>query len=427
MDRNKDTRIYYKGRLVIVNEKEKSNGVRLIARYDYKKRRMIIENEELFTKSEISTLTRYLNALLKSCYVTRKDIKDMLNKLFESKHSLEKFDLELIDMPIIFEKTDDLGIEMHTKVSFPILNNNSLETTYEIYFDDNVENKESEYRVEEKDLVRIKGVKKLKIALVVERLATKEEIDEYRSMFGIFNTKKKKLRYQEKLQSFRDMNEYESVVRKDEELIKKDNVLALMEIIEYKLEILKERNNNLYLEVLKEYNEFKEIHKQNKKLGIDEKVEIESLKCILNELEVIETFNLDYKTDILGYISRVKEMYINKLLNNEDINNFNVIEGIAELFYKQQGSYSIMEKRTAEIDLGYIYLIEIYKNKDKLDLYDLEHSYFSYLYKTIVLCILGFKNQGLIDIDINLSSNIGTRDVVNYIKNMKIKNKVKGL
>ena len=259
MDRNKDTKIYYKGRLVIVNEKEKSNGVRLIARYDYKKRRMIIENEELFTKSEISTLTRYLNALLKSCYVTRKDIKDMLNKLFESKHSLEKFDLELIDMPIIFEKTDDLGIEMHTKVSFPILNNNSLETTYEIYFDDNVENKESEYRVEEKDLVRIKGVKKLKIALVVERLATKEEIDEYRSMFGIFNTKKKKLRYQEKLQSFRDMNEYESVVRKDEELIKKDNVLALMEIIEYKLEILKERNNNLYLEVLKEYNEFKEI------------------------------------------------------------------------------------------------------------------------------------------------------------------------
>ena len=123
MDRNNDTKIYYKGRLVIVNDKEKSNGVRLIARYDYKKRRMIIENEELFTKSEISTLTRYLNALLNSCCITRIDIKDLLNKLFESKHSLEKFDLELIDLPIIFEKTDDLGTEMHTKVSFPILNN----------------------------------------------------------------------------------------------------------------------------------------------------------------------------------------------------------------------------------------------------------------------------------------------------------------
>ena len=84
-----------------------------------------------------------------------------------------------------------------------------------------------------------------------------------------------------------------------------------------------------------------------------------------------------------------------------------------------------MEKRTAEIDLGYIYLIEIYKNKDKLDLYDLEHSYFSYLYKTIVLCILGLKKEGLIDIDINLSNDIGIEEVFNYIKNMKIKNKVK--
>ena len=110
MDRNKDTKIYYKGRLVIVNDKENSNGVKLIARYDYKKRQMVIENEELFTSGEISTLTRYLNALLNSCCITRIDIQEILNKLFESNHSLEKFNLELLDLPIIFEKSDEMKV-----------------------------------------------------------------------------------------------------------------------------------------------------------------------------------------------------------------------------------------------------------------------------------------------------------------------------
>ena len=72
------------------------------------------------------------------------------------------------------------------------------------------------------------------------------------------------------------------------------------------------------------------------------------------------------------------------------------VEQLTGLFYKQQNSYSAMEKRAAEVDLAYIYLIEVYKNKDTLDVDTLENSYFKELLKTIVLCLKALEKEGII-------------------------------
>lgn len=70
-----------------------------------------------------------------------------------------------------------------------------------------------------------------------------------------------------------------------------------------------------------------------------------------------------------------------------------------------------------------IYLFEVMKNKDKIDIRILENSYFKDNIKSIILGIKRLQEIGILESNINLylDKDISTINVVNIIKELKVK------
>lgn len=70
-----------------------------------------------------------------------------------------------------------------------------------------------------------------------------------------------------------------------------------------------------------------------------------------------------------------------------------------------------------------IYLFEVMENKDKIDIRILENSYFKDNIKSIILGIKRLQEIGILESNINLylDKDISTINVVNIIKELKVK------
>ncbi len=403
------TKKYYKGDIVLLGKKN-SSSEKLIASYNYLQKKL--QFKESFTDHEKSILSGYLNAISKSCRATRKDVVEIFSKMFNNE-TLGKLNIESVVLPIIYTKeSDSVAREVHSGAVFPILSADNVDFDYFIEVEDYPDELTSNYKVHAASKISFANLNKIKVAIVSEKEATLEETRNYQNMFRrLFgNDNKKKLAYQERISNLAKKNECILISSKS---MRQDIRLSLMERVEYELTILDSKNPELS----------KEINKTYKKLQKDE-LTVENLIWLLNEIEVIETFDLDYRTDILGYISRVKEIYLTDFENNVDREpNMAYVSKIADIFYKQQNSYSAMEKRAAEVDLAYIYLIEVYRNKDIIDINTLETTYFKELLKTIVICLKVLEKEGAISItDIDLEEELNVFTVFNYIKNLKVRN-----
>ncbi len=400
------TKKYYKGNLVLLGKKNSSQE-KLIASYNYLQRKLVYKED--FTDQEKMILSSYLNAIIESRLVTRTDIISIFSNLFDNKE-LSKLNVESVVLPIIYTKENGMvARELLSRAIFPILSDENIDFDYYLEVEDYPKESTSDYKVSASSRINYPGASQIKIALVSEKEATLEEAMAYQNMFkGLFGTnRKKKMAYQEKILELSQKN---GPIKVKERSIRQDIRLSLMEKIEYELSTLESK------ELAKELEKNYETLKQGS-------ITVEGLISILNEIEVIKTFNLDYRTDILGYISRLKEKYLVDLKNNVN-EEFNMayVEQLTGLFYKQQNSYSAMEKRTAEVDLSYIYLIEVYKNKDTLDINTLENSYFKELLKTIVLCLKALEKEEIITLgEINLEDELNVSKVFDYIKSVEIK------
>ncbi len=400
------TKKYYKGNLVLLGKKNLSNE-KLIASYNYLEKKL--EFKEDFTNQEKMILSRYLNAIMKSCRATRRDIVEIFSKLFD-KDKLGTLNIETTLLPIIYTKENNIARELHSKALFPILENSDIDLDYFIEVEDYPKESISNYKVQASSRITYPNANEIKVALVSEKEASLDEVINYQRMFKriIGINYKKKQEYQDKINSLANKNGH---IKVNNTSIRQDIRLSLMEKVEYELAILGNKNLELYNQINNTYKNLKK------------SITVEGLIELLNEMEVIKTFNLNYRTDILGYISRVKEKYLLDFKNNlNDNTNISYVEEIARLFYKQQNSYSAMEKRTTEVDLAYIYLIEVYRNKEILDINNLENSYFKELLKTIVLCLKALEKEEIITLnEINLEKELTIQEVFDYIKSIEIK------
>lgn len=70
-----------------------------------------------------------------------------------------------------------------------------------------------------------------------------------------------------------------------------------------------------------------------------------------------------------------------------------------------------------------IYLFDVMENKDKIDIRILENSYFKDNIKSIILGIKSLQEIGILESNINLylDKDISTINVVNIIKELKVK------
>ena len=406
MENYDTTKKYYKGNLVLLGKKNLSSE-KLIASYNYLEKKLIFK--EKFTEQEKMILSRYLNAIMKSCRATRRDIVEIFSKLFD-KDELSKLNIETTLLPIIYTKENGVARELHSNEVFPILSNDDVDLDYFIEVEDYPKESISNYKVSACSRITYPNSSAIKVSVVDSKEASIDEVINYLKMFkkliGVNN--KKKLEYQEKIASLANKN---GSIKANNQSIRQDLRLSLMEKVEYELAILGSKNLELYKELNNSYQKLKNF------------ITIEGLIGLLNEMEVIKTFNLNYRSDILGYIGRCKEKYLLDFKNNlNNTTNMSYIEEIARLFYKQQNSYSAMEKRTAEVDLAYIYLIEVYRNREILDINSLENSYFKELLKTIVLCLKALEKEAIITLDeINLEDELKVQKVFDYIKSIEIK------
>ena len=413
MEKSVDNRTFYKGNLVFLGKNKWLYDKKRLSEYDYKQKKMVLDSNLTLNDNESSNLKYYLNGFFKSCYVTRKDIVKILDNLFKKIKPIEKIEFEQIELPIIFTIEGNLAREVHTGITFPIITDDDIKFDYEIQVNDYPKSNKTEYMAISTIKVDFKDFKNIKVAVNDYTKAKKDEVNHYFGMFGWFRANQKKKAYQDKIEALAKKNT--SLQIENSNLKRLDESISLMEKIEYKLANVNKRNPNFYQELKKDYEEIKRNHNPK-----------EQLINFSNMLDVVLTFNLPYKIDILGYIGKVKAIYMLNI-HNLEFNKFNFyhIEAMTDLLYQQQSSYSVMEIRTAELALATIYLLEIYKNKDLInDMWVLENSYVKDLLQTIVLCMITLKNDGVItlDEDINLDEELNVSKVFIYIQNMKIEN-----
>ena len=102
------------------------------------------------------------------------------------------------------------------------------------------------------------------------------------------------------------------------------------------------------------------------------------------------------------------------------------IDKITELFLKQKADYSLLDERNILKDIAFIYLLELYENKDTITLESLKNSYINDYLKWIVLSIKALKDLDIIsqDILLDFNSDITLSNLLEIIKRIQFKEKV---
>ena len=371
-------------------------------------------------------IIEYVVNELKDCLNEEKVVKDKeLLDIFFNIFKLYGFSNGIVDKAseyIIYEKFYDkegniYGKEIITGCIFPIYNPvPSIKTTlqtgnYAVYLYVRPHN-------ENKKLVRES------VALLEQIAANQNEIDEYLGKKRIV-----KNRFIKKITNLAKQNTFseEIVPFVQEEVvterIKSSSEISIMENIEYLLDILKDKNHELYNQYKTEYEDV--LNSENNNLT-NKPLNISILTAIEAKIEFALKFNKTSTDSIMNYLSNLKVEYLENILTNSGKKTYitiDEIDKITELFLKQKSEYSILNQRNILKNIAVIYLLEIYENKDYITLESLENSYILDYLKWIILSIKAFIELDLVeeDILIEINNDIELSNVVDIIKKMKFK------
>ena len=126
------------------------------------------------------------------------------------------------------------------------------------------------------------------------------------------------------------------------------------------------------------------------------------LAIFLGELEATLLFKKEGIEDIINFLTDLKRDYLLNSLNQESKKNdltFEKINKMNELFLKIKDKYSLVNQRKVIKSLVFLYVLEVYENKDTITLEELENSYFKDNLKSIIICLKGLSEIGLIKLN----------------------------
>ena len=189
-----------------------------------------------------------------------------------------------------------------------------------------------------------------------------------------------------------------------------------MEDIEYNLVNLKNIDENLYREYRSKYERL-----------LNSFITKESLALLLGEIEFSLIFKKQNVENILEVINNLKREYLDNFLNksgNKTELDLRKLDKINELFLKIKSKYDYKSQRSVLLNLAFLYFLEVYENKDTIDINDLNNSYFKTHLKSIIMLINLLIEYGIIECSyiINLRDDITSEIVLDVIKSIKFMN-----
>ena len=192
-----------------------------------------------------------------------------------------------------------------------------------------------------------------------------------------------------------------------------------MENIDYLLNQIKKIDSDLYTSKKNEYEEI--INNEEKNELTLNPFALDKLKIFESELEFIIKFNKKQDNDIINYLNNLLSEYQEGKVTELTIED---IDKLNELFLNMQSNYSAIIARKVLVTLSYLYIYEIYENKDTITLKDLENSYFNDNLKNILLNLNRMIDEGIIEnnILINFEEEPDASYILDSIKNIKFNN-----
>ena len=341
---------------------------------------------------------------------------------------------------IIYELVKDMegnlfGKELYTGELFPIYSDNNKDFNYELLVEKkklkgSIETYECHYSLEIIPEIKISTIPICKQLIVNSTIASKKDIFIYQNRFnkkGIFKSKYKKEeeQFKDKIISkanenaFSDNFQIQENKPKKIELERQNMETSLMEEIEYNLLKLKNTNQDLYTEYKQKYDDL-----------LTKNINKEVLAFLLGEIEFSLVFKKRDIEDILEFIDNLKREYLDNFLNNPDVKtelNLKKLNKINELFLKVKDKYNYKNQRDVLNNLAFLYLMEVYENRDIITLQELEQSYFCTHLKSIIMWINLLMEENIIECNyiFSLQEDINVKVVFNMINSIKFNNKAK--
>ena len=273
------------------------------------------------------------------------------------------------------------------------------------------------------------NVKELYYVIEKKGIATEYDIEEYKEKFNGLLGNHKLNKWKQKLKDYIKMNTYineivinENIPKEEKDLLEQDILIEHMELIEYLLLKLKNRNSKLYNEYKKEYKSM--LDNSSNQLNTNP-LSVQSLA----QLEAKIEFNLHFETieseKLLSNLTQKKEAYLKKILGGkENLEELTIkdLDKISELFLIISKNYDPVERREIIKKISFLYLLETYLQKDKITEEELKKSYFKNNLKTIMICIESLKEIGLVNenIYIDLETEPTIENILYIIKKMEI-------
>ena len=336
--------------------------------------------------------------------------------------------------PIIFEEfTDEYGIyygkELLTGLIFPIANLNIRNNKYKATSETNLDKGETEYKVtiHYDILFETQNMNKIKSMIADQSYVTEQEVEDYLYQFGLSKRGRKYKDFKATINKLYQMNSYrKAIVPNDESQTidtpqrnireKQSSETIMMERIEFMLKKLE----YLYPETSRIYEEkYQDLLKGNTSQSID------SILPILEaDIECHLLFGNKGIEDILADLDNLKVEYLASVTTNyPQKGNCTIkeLDKITELLLKTKYRFDIITQRKYLRTIAFLYLIEVYQNRDEISSETLENSYFCDLLKTIIISIEALKSIGIIqdNTQIDLNEEPTRNSVLEIIKKIK--------
>ncbi len=426
-------KIYYKGNLIIFEDVINEIISDKIAR-QWRSNFELDFIEETVTNAIKEKIINIFNTMR---YGLEEDVKDkdlinLLNQFFNFK--IKETINATSQLSIIGElvKGDDGNTyleELYTKLWFPI---GKIYQTYKIY-----KNYENYDKYENSNIIAsgkfkltpISSLEKLSVIVYNQQVADKNEILEYQNQFKTLlgHSMFKERMFKQKLKELHNKNIFNREIKKEEK-VKKDypkpkTINSLMIEIDYKLNVLRIENNQLYQQLKSDYEK------------LTTNITLEGLALFLGRIDASIKLDKKCASNIIEYASGIKAQYLNNFEKgiDESILSLDEIEENIILLLKGQDNYTYLEIRDCLKIWAYIYLFEIYVERNTINLMLLDNTYFMDKdFQTLIIsCLIELQEDELIEKEIimidfdNLKDANAILDLIININRIKSNQKVK--
>lgn len=429
---------YYKGKIILTKDIKSMDNEMKIG-YAYNSRYELINassypvNDRLYLYDVFRNLEKIRDYMFKIEESTKLAL--ILNEKYKEEYETFYLKRNYQSLNIIYEpvKGND-GIiyakELYSGLIFPVFRIEDSNIKKYLRY----ESVNKDFFLQIKREFKFPLIEKLASGILNEEVCDRNELDLYLKKFekGIFKNRNKQ-KFLETLKKLANSNVFKDEFKVQEKEKKQEvkrekqsTASSLIVNIEYLLSILKTSNQDLYNTYKNEYEN----------LLKNPNLTYHVLAIFEGKLEFSLYFKQGEVTDILEYLTNLKKEYLSSLLIGKDSKtefSFKKLNKINELFLKNKEKYNLLNQREVLRNLAFIYVLEVYENKDIFTLDELENSYFADNLKSIVTCIKSMQELNLIKFNylISLESELTVETVFEMIRSIEFikfkKEKVKEL